>query len=125
MTEKSLSDISGNFDAFIFDAYGVFWSGKDFFPDSLETMEQLVKEGKEVCVLSNATQLPETAEKSYAKHSLIKGIDTSAKNRHKITMIGDTAGSDITGAQNAGSLKQLKNLSQANIAAVKNILNNR
>lgn len=74
MTEKNLSDISGNFDAFIFDAYGVFWSGKDFFPGSLETMEKLVKEGKEVCVLSNATQLPETAEKSYAKRGLIKGV---------------------------------------------------
>lgn len=74
MTEKNLSDISDNFNAFIFDAYGVFWNGKDFFPGSIETMEKLVKEGKEVCVLSNATQLPEQAEKSYAKRGLMKGV---------------------------------------------------
>lgn len=74
MTEKTLSEISGQFDAFIFDAYGVFWSGKDFFQGSRETMQKLVEEGKEVCVLSNATQLPAKAEESYAKRGLIKGV---------------------------------------------------
>ena len=73
-TYNNIIDLKDKFDVFIFDAYGVFWNGSDFYSGSREAMQYLVKNNKYVCVLSNTTQVSLKAEDSYAKKGLIKGI---------------------------------------------------
>lgn len=70
----SLAEVADNFEAFWFDAYGVFWSGKAFYEGSRELMADLVQQGKSVMVMSNTTQLREQGEASYEKKGLIKGV---------------------------------------------------
>lgn len=75
MIYDSLKDIADNFDLFIFDAYGVFWEGKGFYPNSHETMHSLIEQGKTVVVLSNTTQLQKKAIENYAKRGLFLDHD--------------------------------------------------
>lgn len=70
----NILDLESRFDVFIFDAYGVFWDGADFYKGSREAMEELVSMGKVVYVLSNTTQISEDTIKSYDKRGLVKGI---------------------------------------------------
>lgn len=70
----NLLNISDKFDVFLFDAYGVFWDAGKFFPGSREVMENLVKNGKIVYILSNTTQISEDAIASYEKKGMSKGV---------------------------------------------------
>lgn len=62
---STIDSISSSFDGILLDAFGVFWQGGQVgpFPGAQETMENLVKQGKVVGVLSNSTQ-PAEKEKS-------------------------------------------------------------
>lgn len=71
---ESLAGVADKFDVFLFDAYGVFWSGKAFYEGCLELMADLVHQGKRVMVMSNSTQLREQGEASYMKKGLLKGV---------------------------------------------------
>ncbi|MBR1841459.1 MAG: HAD hydrolase-like protein [Alphaproteobacteria bacterium] len=72
MIYNSLNDIADRFDVFLFDAYGVFWEGNGFYKNSRETMENLVKKGKIVVVISNTTALGPDIRQSYAKRGLFE-----------------------------------------------------
>ena len=54
---EGFAEIADRFDVLLVDAYGVFWDGGRFFPGSLEVMEEAVKKGRQVCILSNTTSL--------------------------------------------------------------------
>ena len=71
---ENILDLEENFDIFIFDAYGVFWDGSDFYENSRENMKKLIDDGKDVYILSNSTQTVAEAEKNYTKKGLLKGI---------------------------------------------------
>ena len=71
---RNIKDIMNNFDVFIFDVYGVIWSGKQIYKNIPETMETLRKAGKIIYILSNGTQLSDEFENNYAKKGIIKGI---------------------------------------------------
>ena len=75
MIYENLNDIADEFDVFLFDAYGVFWEGNGFYPNSRETMHGLIKKGKTVVVLSNTTQLREDAVQKYTERGLIEKRD--------------------------------------------------
>ncbi len=75
MIYNSLTAIANRFDLFLFDAYGVFWEGKQFYENSVETMRSLVAEGKTVVVISNSTQTHEKLMASYGKRGMIAGTD--------------------------------------------------
>lgn len=66
-------DVSEQYDCYFFDAYGVFWNGSKIMDNAIEEMKDLKKQGKNVVVLSNTTQLHDNAEKSYDKRGLKKG----------------------------------------------------
>lgn len=66
-------DVSEQYDCYFFDAYGVFWNGSKIMDNAIEEMKELKKQGKNVVVLSNTTQLHDNAEKSYDKRGLKKG----------------------------------------------------
>ena len=72
--EVVLQDITENYDAFLFDAYGVFWDGAKFISGAREIMQKLVAAGKPVFVVSNGTLLASAAEASYAKKGLLKDV---------------------------------------------------
>ena len=46
MIYNNLTEISDNFDLFLFDAYGVFYEGTGFYENSRETMRNLLEQGK-------------------------------------------------------------------------------
>lgn len=71
---ERLLDIADGFDAFLFDAYGVFYNGYGFFPGAIETMAELVRRGKDVAVLSNNPGCALRVSEDYAKKGLIKGV---------------------------------------------------
>lgn len=66
-------DVSEQYDCYFFDAYGVFWNGSKIMDNAIEEMKELKKQGKNVVVISNTTQLHDNAEKSYDKRGLKKG----------------------------------------------------
>ena len=63
-----------NYDIYIFDAYGVFYSGADFYPESIENMKTLMDSGKHVYILSNTTETSEEAEANYNEKNFRKGV---------------------------------------------------
>ena len=77
MLYNGLSDIADKYDLFLFDAYGVFWEGNGFYPNSRETMAELVKQGKTVVIISNTTMLQDDIVASYVKRGLHPELDYS------------------------------------------------
>ena len=75
MIYNSLLEIADKFEAFLFDAYGVFWNGSGFYKNSKETMQKLVAEGKTVVVVSNSTLLHDDMVTSYQRKNLLEGRD--------------------------------------------------
>ena len=71
---ERIQELKDKYDVFLFDAYGVFWDGFKMIKCTVEDMEALVKAGKRVIIVSNATGLSESAEKSYEKKGLKKGV---------------------------------------------------
>lgn len=70
---EGFTAIADRFDTLLVDAYGVFWDGGKFFPGSLEVMEDAVKKGQQVCILSNTTSLSIDSIRSYEKKGMIAG----------------------------------------------------
>lgn len=75
MIYSNLSEIADKFDLFLFDAYGVFWEGNGFYSGSRETMAELVKQGKQVIIISNTTMLQNDIVASYIKRGLLPERD--------------------------------------------------
>ncbi|MBR2141368.1 MAG: HAD hydrolase-like protein [Rickettsiales bacterium] len=73
MIVNSILDIKDDFDLYLFDAYGVFWDGRKLIDATLEVMENLVKSGKTVCILTNMPKSSVEAEKHYESEGLTKG----------------------------------------------------
>ena len=71
---NNLMEIADKFDTFIFDAYGVFWDGKNFYPNSCETMKALKNMGKNIYILSNGTHLSKDRVDFYEKKGISKGM---------------------------------------------------
>lgn len=83
---ENILNLKDKFDVFLLDIYGVIWNGKMPVPGALEMMEELMKAGKKVILLSNGTQLSHKSEESNAKRGFIKGV-----HYNKIVTSGDLA----------------------------------
>lgn len=66
----NLSELEEKFDTFIFDAYGVFYNGQNFYKGAVEYMEHLVLSDKTVIILSNSSQKASLAARGYEKRGL-------------------------------------------------------
>lgn len=66
----NLAEIDNQFDVFIFDAYGVIYNGAKFYLNVKEYLRHLRADGKTVVILSNSSQLAESAMKGYAEKGL-------------------------------------------------------
>lgn len=84
-------DISEGFQALLLDAYGVFWGGSGIgvLSGSKEAMENLVKNGKQVGILSNTTQSIAKEKAKLHTHGIIEGVHyhfllTSGELAHQI-----------------------------------------
>jgi len=85
-----LGEIEHLFDTFLFDAYGVFNFDSNVSQTAIDVMAQLVSQGKNVAILSNATYLSEDAAVRYSKKGVFQGI-----HYHKIITSGQFAHEDI------------------------------
>lgn len=72
---ESILDVAAPYDGVLLDAYGVFWGGNavGLFPGAKAVMEELVRQGKKVGVLSNATQTGAAEMEKVAKRGLLLG----------------------------------------------------
>src|SRR5579872_7377263 len=92
----SVEDLSSRYDAFILDAYGVFWGSRDVgvLPGAADAMKYLVSHGKYVGILSNSTQLAAKEKEKLQKHGLFEGVHyhfllTSGELAREILLEGD------------------------------------
>ena len=71
----SLEELSTRYDAFLLDAYGVFWGSNEVgvLPGAADAMAYLVSRGKQVGILSNSTQLAAKEKEKLRKHGLYEG----------------------------------------------------
>lgn len=60
----SLREVSDRYDGFIIDIFGVIHDGITLFPETVQTLQYLKDEGKEICLLSNT---PKRAEGTAAQ----------------------------------------------------------
>ena len=70
----SLLQISDTVDVFFIDVYGVLWSGEKFYPPALEVCQKLLKLGKRIYILSNATTVGTHFKEKRAKDGFIQGV---------------------------------------------------
>lgn len=56
-------NIVNNYNVFLFDMYGVLWSGKDFYENAKETLKLLKDNNKIVYILSNSSALSDSLKK--------------------------------------------------------------
>lgn len=72
----SLEDLSIRYEAFLLDAYGVFWGSSEIgvLPGAADAMKYLVDKGKYVGILSNSTQLASKEKEKFKKYGLQEGI---------------------------------------------------
>ncbi len=72
----SIEELSSRYDAFLLDAYGVFWGSSEVgvFPGAADAMKYLVGQGKYVGILSNSTQLTSKEKEKLRKHGLEQGV---------------------------------------------------
>jgi HAD superfamily hydrolase (TIGR01459 family) len=68
------SHLLEKYDAFILDAYGVFWSGNHVLNPAKDFMERVVSSGKLLVILSNATQMAKEEKEKYGSFGLIEGV---------------------------------------------------
>ncbi|KAJ5668433.1 uncharacterized protein N7477_007003 [Penicillium maclennaniae] len=106
--KDGLRDFLNKFDVFLFDCDGVLWSGDHIFPGTVETLELLRKNGKQVVfVTNNSTKsradyckklqslgIPSTVEEvfssSYSASIYISRILDLPKDKKKVFVIGET-----------------------------------
>ena len=70
----NLSEISENFEVLVFDANGVLWSGDNFFDGVLPLLEDLMKKGKIIYILSNSTFRSKFTVDRYEQYNLKQGV---------------------------------------------------
>ena len=71
---ENLLSVADRFDTILVDAYGVFWNGADFYAGSCEVLQQLVKDGKKIIILSNTPHLSSKLKEQYRKRGLYEGV---------------------------------------------------
>ncbi|OQD76958.1 hypothetical protein PENDEC_c003G06887 [Penicillium decumbens] len=106
--KAGLREFLSKFDVFLFDCDGVLWSGDHLFPGTVETLELLRKNGKQVVfVTNNSTKsradyckklqglgVPSTVNEvfssSYSSSIYISRILQLPENKRKVFVIGET-----------------------------------
>jgi HAD superfamily hydrolase (TIGR01459 family) len=70
-----ITSLANQFRGFLLDAYGVFWggSGVGLYRGAKEVLEEMVRRGRVVGILSNSTQLVAKEMDKYGKHGLVQG----------------------------------------------------
>ncbi|MBM3184595.1 MAG: TIGR01459 family HAD-type hydrolase, partial [Chlamydiae bacterium] len=74
--EFSFEDLANRYDAFLLDAYGVFWGSSEtgILPGAADAMKYLVEKGKHVGIVSNSSQLAAKEKEKLKKYELHEGV---------------------------------------------------
>lgn len=70
----SLTDLIDSARAFFIDVYGVLYNGETYYPPALRVCEQLMRAGRQVIVLSNATTVGSHFQEKHARLGFLKGV---------------------------------------------------
>lgn len=70
----SLLQIADKTEAFFIDVYGVLWDGTAFYPPALDVCSKLIRMGKKVYILSNATTVSPHFKTKREKDGFIQGV---------------------------------------------------
>ena len=70
---KTLHEIE-NVDCFFVDVYGVLYDGRNYYPWALNICKELLQQGKQIYILSNATTVSSHFIEKHAHLGLIQGI---------------------------------------------------
>lgn len=73
-TIDSLSALADKIDVFFIDVYGVLWNGKAFYPKALEICQDLIKQGKRIYILSNATTIGSHFKEKHIGNGFLQGV---------------------------------------------------
>lgn len=73
-TIDSLSALADKIDVFFIDVYGVLWNGKAFYPKALEICQDLIKQGKRIYILSNATTIGSHFKEKHISNGFLQGV---------------------------------------------------
>lgn len=71
---SGIKEIYKNYNYFVFDVWGVLHDGSNAYPNVVETLEFLRKEGKKVCLLSNAPRRSHKVEQILEKFGISKNF---------------------------------------------------
>lgn len=71
---NSIFDINNKYDTFLFDMYGVLWSGIGFFDGVLENLEKLKKNGKKIVILSNSTMTQKNWQEKHSQYGVLPNV---------------------------------------------------
>ena len=88
---KSVDEISGQYDGFLIDQWGVLHDGVDIFPAALATLKRLKQAGKQIVILSNSGRSGLENESSMER----MGIASTLYDR--VLSAGDDAVDALTG----------------------------
>ena len=73
-TIDSLSTLADKIDVFFIDVYGVLWNGKAFYPKALNVCQDLIKKGKRIYILSNATTIGSHFKEKHISNGFLQGV---------------------------------------------------
>ena len=71
---NNLLEITDKFKVLVFDANGVLWGGDNFFDGTLPLLEDLMKKGKIIYILSNSTFRAKFTIDRYEQYNLRQGV---------------------------------------------------
>ncbi len=113
---ENIDSLIEKYEAFIFDAYGVFiLNGKLSLPTAIK-MEKIIKSGKPIYILSNSPRMIKSAEASYIKRGLIKGVQYT-----ELLTSGEFGNQLIKSGKISVRGKKIWVLGKANVAKASNV----
>ena len=87
--EDDILALADSYDVFFLDMFGVLFNGVMLYEKTLDTLQQLKSLGKQIIIISNATQLSSDAKNGYAQRKMMEGehydeFITSGEFLHKM-----------------------------------------
>ena len=72
--KNNILDVSEDYDTLFIDMYGVMFDGITLFENTLETLETLIKSGKNIVIVSNTSQTADDAKFGYSQRGMLSGV---------------------------------------------------
>lgn len=71
---KNIFELADNYSVFFVDVYGVLFDGTALYDQALSTLKQLREMGKKIIIISNTTQIAESAKSGYMQRGMLQSV---------------------------------------------------